>query len=129
MNVYVLSGFVPFHLSSRKITPNNFLAMEALELMASRDPRIGFRTGFHEIDELVGNSLRFGELFEICGTRHSAKLRVGHSILANILCAYVDEPDSIRIVVFNYSNQFSTELLVRLMRERAELTVSFTFWS
>lgn len=111
-------------------------------LLAERNPKLTFRTGFEEIDDLLGGSLQLGEIFEICSLRYTAKVYVtfnlwlnlsnfllfqlAHSILANALISYRDD-EEFRIIVFNCANQFNTDLLVKLLKDESKLTVCFFF--
>lgn len=91
-------------------------------MLAKLDSRVGFSLGMNgKLDKLVGTHLSLGEIFEICGIRHTAKYHVAHSLLANILNSYRDEADSCRVFVFDYGHKFNPALLKRFIQE-ASLT-------
>lgn len=53
----------------------------AFDVISRKDPAISFETGFKGIDNIIDGKLKLGEIFEICGERHSAKFYVSTPIV------------------------------------------------
>lgn len=110
----------------------------AFSLICDYDSRFKLATGFEGIDEMIDGKLCVGEIFEICGDRHTAKyyvstyplnpyfnLWVAHAILANALIAYQNE-ESFRVVIVDAGKKFSTTLLEQIIRQRSSMSVSIS---